>query len=63
VVVRSGPSGLGTWHREARNVYQDYWDTFHDEPEALVLVTLEGHSDDVESEGAVLFGRIWFQPR
>jgi len=27
VVVRSGPSGLGTWHREARNVYQDYRDT------------------------------------
>ncbi len=63
VVVRSGPSGLGAWHRETRNVYQDFRDIFRDEPTQLLVVTLESHSDDVQSEGAVLFGRVRFQPR
>jgi len=63
VVVRSGPSGLGAWHRETRDVYQDYRDIFGDEPAQLVAVTLESHSDDVASESAVLFGRVRFQAR
>lgn len=63
VVVRSGPRGVGAWHRETRNVYQDYQDIFGDEPASLVLVTLESHSDDVASESAVLFGRIRFEAR
>jgi hypothetical protein len=41
VVVRSGPSGLGAWHRDTRDVYQDYRDIFGDEPAQLVAVTLE----------------------
>jgi hypothetical protein len=63
VVVRSGPSGLGAWHRDTRDVYQDYRDIFGDEPAQLVAVTLESHSDDVASESAVLFGRVRFQAR
>ncbi len=63
VVVRSGPSGLGAWHRETRDVYQDYRDIFGDEPAQLVAVTLESHSDDVASESAVLFRRVRFQAR
>ena len=63
VVVRSGPSGLGAWHRETRDAYQDYRDIFGDEPAQLVAVTLESHSDDVASESAVLFGRVRFQAR
>lgn len=63
VVVRSGPSGLGAWHRETRNVYQDYRDLFRDEPTRILAVTLESHSDDVASHSAVLFGRLRFQAR
>jgi hypothetical protein len=63
VVLRSGPSGLGAWHRETRNVYQDYRDIFRDEPTQLLAVTLESHSDDVASQSAVLFGRVRFQAR
>lgn len=63
VVVRSGPRGVGAWHRDTRNVYQDYRDIFGDEPTPLVLVTLESHSDDVASESAVLFGRVRFEAR
>ncbi len=61
VVVRSGMRGVGAWHRETRNVYQDYRHIFGDEPALLVLVTLESHSDDVASESAVLFGRVRFE--
>ena len=63
VVVRSGPSGLGAWHRETRDVYEDYRDIFGNEPAQLVAVTLESHSDDVASDSAVLFGRVRFQAR
>ena len=63
VVVRSGPSGMGAWHRDTRDVYQDYRDIFGDEPAQLVAVTLESHSDDLASESAVLFGRVRFQVR
>jgi Protein of unknown function (DUF3047) len=52
VVVRSGPSGLGAWHRDKRDAYQDYRDIFGDEPAQLVAVTLESHSDDLASESA-----------
>jgi len=61
VVVRSGMRGVGAWHRDTRNVYQDYRDIFGDEPAPVVLVTLESHSDDVASESAVLFGRVRFE--
>ena len=63
VVVRSGSSGLGAWHREMRNVYQDYRDIFRDEPTQLLAVTLESHSDDVASQSEVLFGRVQFRAR
>ena len=63
VVVQSGSRGVGAWHRETRNVYQDYRDIFGDEPAPLALVTLESHSDDVASESAVLFGRVRFEAR
>ena len=63
VVVRSGSSGLGAWHRETRNVYQDYRDIFRNEPTHLLAITLESHSDDVASQSRVLFGRIQFRAR
>ncbi len=63
VVVRSGSSGLGAWHHETRNVYQDYRDIFRDEPTQLLAITLESHSDDVASQSEVLFGRVQFRAR
>jgi len=63
VVIRSGSSGLGAWHREMRNVYQDYRDIFRDEPPQLLAITLESHSDDVASQSEILFGRIQFRAR
>ena len=63
VVIRSGRSGLGEWHRETRDVYQDYLRIFEEEPRRLKWVGLESHSDDVEGESAVLFGEIQFDKR
>jgi hypothetical protein len=32
IVLRSGPSGLGVWHQETINLYQDYRLMFGEEP-------------------------------
>ena len=63
LVVRSGSTGLGRWHRETRHVYEDYRRIFREEPADLLAVTLESHSDDVKGESAVLFGTIRLQPK
>jgi hypothetical protein len=63
VVVRSGPSGLGQWHRETRDVSADYTQIFEEEPRTVKSIGVESHSDDVQSESAVLFGSIRFERR
>ena len=63
VVVRSGPGGLGQWHRETRDVSADYRRIFEEGPRAVKSIGVESHSDDVRSESAVLFGSIRFERR
>jgi len=62
VVVRSGSAGLGQWQHEARDVWADYRRLFAEDPPAVKLVSVESHSDDVESRSEALFGRICFEP-
>jgi DUF3047 family protein len=40
MVVRSGPEGLGSWQREARNVHQDYAKALGDPPKKIVGIWL-----------------------
>ena len=63
VVVRSGESGLSQWHRERRNVLNDYERLFEAKPGRVKWVGLESHSDDARSESAALFGAIRFDVR
>jgi len=63
IVVRSGPDGLGRWHRERRNVASDHRRIWDEAPRPVKLVTLESHSNDTDTRTAVRFGSVRFEPR
>ncbi|OGK86241.1 MAG: hypothetical protein A2W08_04875 [Candidatus Rokubacteria bacterium RBG_16_73_20] len=63
IVVRSGPAGVGRWHRQTRDVAEDYRRVFGDEPRPTNFVGLEAHSNDTRSRSAALFGAVYFEPR
>jgi len=60
IVIRSGPTGVGRWQREQRNVRADYRRLFDEEPRVVKFVGLEAHSDDVASQSDAFFGAIHF---
>lgn len=62
-VVRSGPAGLGQWHRERRNVDADYRRAFDDPPRAVNFVGFETHSNDTRTRTEVLFGAATWEPK
>jgi len=63
IVVRSGPPGLGRWHREQRDVAEDYRRVFEDDPRPIKWVGLESHSNDTNTRTWVMFGRVQFEAR
>ena len=63
IVVRSGPSGVGQWMRERRDVLADYRRLFGEAPRSIKWVGFEAHSNDTRSHSAVLFGSVTFEPR
>jgi hypothetical protein len=60
VIVRSGPSQLGMWFIEERNVLADYRSIFGKEPSVLEGMSLVVDSDQTGSKAATLFGPIAF---
>jgi hypothetical protein len=62
IVVRSGPSGLGSWRREARNVVQDYVKLFGEQPPTVRAVAVESHSEDADHQSETMIGRLTFRP-
>jgi hypothetical protein len=63
IVVRSGPDGVGGWHRHRRNVHEDYVRVFGEEPRSTNWFGFESHSNDTHTRSAALFGRASFEPR
>jgi hypothetical protein len=63
VVVRSGPAGAGQWHRDRRNVRDDYVRAFGGEPRPTNWIGFESHSNDTRTRSAALFGSASFEPR
>jgi hypothetical protein len=62
VVLRSGKDGLGQWHHEKRNVYQDFkelWGIDLNE-ERKVIVSINIDSDDTKSSATASYGNIFF---
>jgi len=62
VVMRSGPGGLGTWHSEQRNVYDDYRRLFGEDPPMVGKVSVMIDSDDVSGSAESFIGGIYFSP-
>jgi len=62
VVVRSGPTGLGTWVSESRYVERDYIRLFGTPPPPLMGVGIESHSEDAPHASEVFVGRIMLAP-
>lgn len=60
VIVRSGPSQLGMWFTEERNVLADYRTIFGKEPSILEGMSLVVDSDQTWSKAATLFGPFAF---
>ena len=58
VVVRSGPTGLGTWLRETRNVERDFSRLFGAPPPGPMAVGIESHSEDAAHASEVYIGAI-----
>jgi hypothetical protein len=62
MVLRSGPAGLGEWHREQRNVLEDFkkvWGVDIRKKQKLVI-SLAADSDGTRSSSRASFGRIGF---
>jgi hypothetical protein len=61
VVVRSGPSGIGQWDSQRRDVGADYRRAFGEEPGSVTWVGFETHSNDTRTRSAALFGSASFE--
>jgi hypothetical protein len=58
VVVRSGPDGLGAWHEERRNLYQDYLTYMGEPPGRIVRVWLIANSVFQRRSGTCSYAAI-----
>jgi hypothetical protein len=63
IVVRSGPSELGTWKTERRDVQADYRRVFDEDPPNPEVIALSIDTNDTRSSATALIGRIAFKVR
>lgn len=61
--VRSGSSGVGTWHTERRDVLSDYRQVFGEDPPVVNGVALMTDTDNTGGTARALYGDIVFRPR
>jgi hypothetical protein len=60
IVVEGGPSRVGAWCEEERNVYEDFRLAFGEEPPAVAGVAIMSDSDDTRSAATAFFGDLVF---
>ncbi len=61
VVVRSGPSELGKWITETRNVYEDYKKFYGEDPPVVSGMRLQINSQHTETSGESWFANVEFK--
>ena len=62
VIVRSGPSDLGKWITESRNVFEDYRRIYGEEPaDAVGAISVAIDSNDVKGSAESYMGEIRFR--
>ncbi len=60
IVVRSGPKGIGVWMEEERNIYEDYWKAFEEEPPMINGVAIMSDTDNTKESAVAYYGDIEF---
>ena len=61
IVARSGPDGLGTWHKLDRNLYADFRRAFGEEPGTITAVAIMTDTDNTGEKAAAYYGDIVFR--
>jgi hypothetical protein len=60
IVVRSGPSSVGSWVGEERNIYADYKKAFDGEPPMINGVAIMTDTDNTKESAVAYYGDIVF---
>ncbi len=61
IVVESGPSKVGTWVEEERNIYDDYTNAFGEEPPLINGVAIMSDTDNTKERAIAFYGDIAFR--
>lgn len=61
IVVESGPSKLGMWVEEERNIYEDYKQAFGEEPPLINGVAIMSDTDNTKERAVAYYGDIEFR--
>ena len=61
LILHAGAEGLGTWHKEQRNILADYKRLFGEEPKEVAVVGMQIDSDDTESSGEAFYRNIFLR--
>ncbi len=62
IVVESGPSKVGMWVEESRNIYEDYKTAFGEEPPKINGVAIMSDTDNTKEQAIAYYGNIQFIP-
>lgn len=60
IVVESGPSRVGMWVEEERNIYEDYKKAFGEEPPLINGVAIMSDTDNTKERAVAFYGDIEF---
>jgi hypothetical protein len=62
IAVRSGPSDVGRWHEEERNVFEDYRRLFGQEPPRIGGIAVMTDTDNTGESAVAYYDRIALRP-
>jgi len=63
IVVESGPTNVGLWVEESRNIYEDYKTAFGEEPPMINGVAIMSDTDNTKERAVAYYGDIVFVRR
>jgi Protein of unknown function (DUF3047) len=61
IVVRSGPTGLGMWHTESRNVRDDFRQVYGEEPDSPGALSVAINTNNTHTHAEAWVGAIRFR--
>lgn len=61
IVVESGPSRVGMWVEEERNIYEDFTNAFGEEPPLINGVAIMSDTDNTKERAVAFYGDIAFR--